>query len=368
MEPLTSLSPTSRRGFLRQTGLGLAALTLRPLVPPLLAGAMNPSFRARTPRALVLIHLEGGHDDLSTFVPLGDERYRRLRPKLALPRSRVIPLTPTLALNRAGAALEPLFKDGKLALVQNLACAQPSLSHYRAAEIWHTGSGSDERLYSGWAAGALTALSAEGRPVSAYHAGTMRPRVFQDGPQCIETGNTGARSGGIASSSRALNSRDPLSALGEISRKAGDTGGDEIYFITVPGFDTHAMQAEIHDARLWTFSEALAAFQRQLARRGVEDRVLTLAFTEFGRSAEENAQGGTDHGVSSSALLLGGGIRGGVYHRPRGFADASEPMEAPMDFRRIVRVAACDWLGAPASRVFARDPGDVAGLHVPRFS
>jgi uncharacterized protein (DUF1501 family) len=36
-------------------------------------------------------------------------------------------------------------------------------------------------------------------------------------------------------------------------------------------------------------------------------------YAEFGRRARENQSGGTDHGTASAHLVLGGGVKGGLY-------------------------------------------------------
>jgi uncharacterized protein (DUF1501 family) len=134
------------------------------------------------------------------------------------------------------------------------------------------------------------------------------------------------------------------------------------------GFDTHASQADSHNARMQAVATALESFQRRLDQRGVGGRVVTMAFTEFGRSLGENSQGGTDHGGASSIFLLGGAVRGGLYNQPSALrSDASDEV-APMDHRRIVRTLTHDWLRVPVASVFERDPGSVRLLSTPLFS
>jgi uncharacterized protein (DUF1501 family) len=79
-------------------------------------------------------------------------------------------------------AFERLFKDGRLAVVQNAGCAVQSPSHYRSAEIWHTASEADEVIYAGWAARCLSHLELQGHVVSSSYAGAVSPRMFARDP------------------------------------------------------------------------------------------------------------------------------------------------------------------------------------------
>ena len=74
-------------------------------------------------------------------------------------------------------------------------------------------------------------------------------------------------------------------------------------------YDTHAGQtAELAPAL--TRPPLALAFQRDLEARGVADRVLTLVWTEFGRRAQENGSGGTDHGAAGTGFLIGTRVAG----------------------------------------------------------
>ena len=55
--------------------------------------------------------------------------------------------------------------------------------------------------------------------------------------------------------------------------------------------------------------DALTAFHKDLGDR-MED-VVVLTMSEFGRTARENGNRGTDHGHANAMLVLGGRIKGG---------------------------------------------------------
>jgi uncharacterized protein (DUF1501 family) len=64
----------------------------------------------------------------------------------------------------------------------------------------------------------------------------------------------------------------------------------KVFMIKIGGFDTHADQVEsydptmgVHAALMYHISTAMKAFQEDLRAKGIEDRVLTVTTSEFGR-------------------------------------------------------------------------------------
>ena len=81
--------------------------------------------------------------------------------------------------------------------------------------------------------------------------------------------------------------------------------------VGAPGsYDTHDEQAEDFRNYLAETCDGLLAFQRDLEARGLDDRVVTLVWSEFGRRPEENGSAGTDHGAGGNAFLIGTPARG----------------------------------------------------------
>ena len=93
--------------------------------------------------------------------------------------------------------------------------------------------------------------------------------------------------------------------------------GLETAFVDIGGWDHHAGEGSTRGAlanRLREFSGGLRAFYDDLGDR-IED-VVIVTMSEFGRTAKENGNGGTDHGHGNAMLVLGGPVRGGqVYGR-----------------------------------------------------
>jgi uncharacterized protein (DUF1501 family) len=282
----------SRRGFVRALGVAGAAWAAAPLLKARSITQSPPS-----ERSLVVIHLAGGHDGRSVFVPCDDEAYYRARPTLALQRNELLRLGESVWLNRAGGDLAPLWERGELAVLPHVGFAPASLSHYRATQVWLSGSGPEDVVNTRW-------TERCGRPV------VDLPGDFE-------------------------------SALAQIAARVADGGTGAIYHVRLEGFDTHFEQRAAHDASLATFARGVAQFQQQLARKGAADRVLTLAFSEFGRALEENEFGGTHHAATGQCYFIGAGVRGGQRHES----------SALTEHRRVIATAAEGWLGAPASCV-----------------
>jgi uncharacterized protein (DUF1501 family) len=88
--------------------------------------------------------------------------------------------------------------------------------------------------------------------------------------------------------------------------------GLEIAFVEIGGWDTHANQGAATGAlatRLTELAGGLAALHRDLGEKMSD--VLVLTMSEFGRTARQNGNRGTDHGHGTAFFALGGGVRGG---------------------------------------------------------
>jgi uncharacterized protein (DUF1501 family) len=114
------------------------------------------------------------------------------------------------------------------------------------------------------------------------------------------------------------------------------------------GYDTHGNQAPDLTKNLKITADSLLAFQRDLEARGLQDRVLTLVWSEFGRRAEENGSAGTDHGAAGTAFLIGTQVRGGMMGEFPGLGkgsglDDNGNLRATADFRVLYRSLLEQW-------------------------
>ena len=103
-------------------------------------------------------------------------------------------------------------------------------------------------------------------------------------------------------------------SLAQIARLIKADVGLEIAFTEIQGWDTHVNQGGAKGQmanRLKDLAEGLATFYRDLGDR-MEDVVL-ITLSEFGRTARENGNRGTDHGHANVMFALGGPVRGGKF-------------------------------------------------------
>jgi hypothetical protein len=88
--------------------------------------------------------------------------------------------------------------------------------------------------------------------------------------------------------------------------------GAKFVEIRIGGWDTHGDNFNQVAALAAPLDAALAAFLTDLAQRGLLEQTLVAMFGEFGRTPKINGDNGRDHWNDVfSALLAGGGVRGG---------------------------------------------------------
>ena len=131
----------------------------------------------------------------------------------------------------------------------------------------------------------------------------------------------------------------------------------KIYFVRMDGFDTHSGQVDNADPTkgrhanlLSKLSAAITSFQQDLKLQGLEDKVIGMTFSEFGRRANSNASKGTDHGVAAPLFVFGSSVRHpaiGVVPNLSALSGTGTSKEVPMqiDFRRVYTDILNDWFG-----------------------
>ncbi len=123
----------------------------------------------------------------------------------------------------------------------------------------------------------------------------------------------------------------------------------KVFLIKLGGFDTHAEQVENYDptmghhaALMYHISSAMKAFQDDLKARGLEDRVLTVTTSEFGRRIRANGSYGTDHGTGAPVMIFGKGVQPGVIGKVPDLNE--ENVEMQYDYRQIYANLLRDWM------------------------
>jgi uncharacterized protein (DUF1501 family) len=103
--------------------------------------------------------------------------------------------------------------------------------------------------------------------------------------------------------------------LREIAQLIKADVGLEIAFADVGGWDTHVNQGGATGqlaARLDDFAKSIHALVTDLGDRMADVVILTMS--EFGRTARQNGNGGTDHGHAGCLFVIGGSAKGGHVH------------------------------------------------------
>lgn len=146
-----------------------------------------------------------------------------------------------------------------------------------------------------------------------------------------------------------------------------------VFLARIGGFDTHAQQVENYDptmgqhaALLYHLSSAIKAFQDDLKKQGLEDKVLSLTYSEFGRRARSNGSYGTDHGTGAPMFIFGKGVNPGVYGNSPDLNNLTRdniPMQ--YDYRQVLASVLSDWMGASQEALMASRFGDFMDSRVP---
>jgi uncharacterized protein (DUF1501 family) len=154
-EPAVTSFYTSRREFLSGSLGMLSAAATAPLFLNAAVSALAQNSPAPTSRRndsdpiLVVIQLAGGNDGLNTVIPYEADPYYQLRPRLAIPKDRVLRLKNGFGLHPNCTALKDLFDAGRMAIVHGVGYPNPNRSHFVSMDIWHAGDAPGRR-HSGW--------------------------------------------------------------------------------------------------------------------------------------------------------------------------------------------------------------------------
>ncbi|QSE96705.1 DUF1501 domain-containing protein [Fulvivirga lutea] len=151
--------------------------------------------------------------------------------------------------------------------------------------------------------------------------------------------------------------RNPLSSQLQIVARllagggAGQGVGTKVFMLRIGGFDTHAGQVEgydptmgAHATKLYHISAAMKAFQNDLKARGLEDRVLTVTTSEFGRRIDSNGSFGTDHGTGGPMMIFGKGVNPGITGTNQDLSNRERNVQMQYDYRQVYANILKDWM------------------------
>jgi uncharacterized protein (DUF1501 family) len=351
---------TSRRIFLKSSAMAMVGMGSTPLwLSRALYAADAPSPRKKI---LVAIFQRGAVDGLNVIVPHGEQSYYDLRPTIAIPRPNGTPdgavdLDGFFGLHPSLAPLKPIYDSGHLAIVHAAGSPDPTRSHFDAQDFMESGTPGRKATADGWLNRALPPESGRISPARAVCMGSELPRSLRGRNNAVAINNLNDfqvhdSRGSSTFESMYANTHDkflngtgretfdavklmqsiqkqsytpangahyPNGHLGQsmqqIARLIKSDVGLEVAFTDVGGWDTHVNEVGPKPTvgqlanLLNDFGQALAAFYQDLGDRMADVAVVTMS--EFGRTARENGDRGTDHGHANAMFVLGGGIRGG---------------------------------------------------------
>lgn len=347
------MDKSSRRGFLRNFFL-----------------TGNQGMPSAGSKAIVCVFLRGGADTLNLIVPYGDDRYYSVRPSLSIPKPNgndqsgdaVIQLNEFYGVHPNLKPLLPIYKDGRLAIVQGVGSDNLTGSHFEAQDQIEHGEAYGKTVGGGWLGRYMRAKAGKNpTPLSCVAIGSTIPESLRSAPSAsaiysLDDIHINTPSGDVHAVSRALSAmygaeigvlgqpgritlellnrmeslRDrsyvpesgadyPSGSFGEglreIARLVKARVGLEVACIDLGGWDTHFFQGTTDGLQAGVIDElarGLAAFDIDLAH--CREDVVTIVITEFGRRIYENSSLGTDHGRAFAVLVMGGGIKGGQVH------------------------------------------------------
>lgn len=368
----------------------------------LLSGATD------TDHVLVIVQLSGGNDGLNMVIPKDNySAYFNARTNIAIPEAKILALNKfnNTGLHPAMTGLQTLFNNGMLGIVQSAGYPQPNFSHFRATDIWMSASDSSQVLTSGWGGrylnyeypnfpngyptssmpdplgiqiGSVTSLTFQGpavnmgmsisNPTSFYNLlnGVEDPApntpagkelkyvrlVSKQTQQYATVVKDAAAKVPVQGAYPANNSlADQLKIVARLVKGGLKT---RLYMVSYGGFDNHSLQVNAADTTTGTHanllknvSDAVKAFLDDLKGLGVDDRVVGMTFSEFGRRIKSNSSGGTDHGAAAPMILFGKNVTNAVWgNSPALPANATVNDNIPMqyDFRSVYASLLENWL------------------------
>jgi len=402
-----------RRAFIRNIGVSTVSGILGGLnLTAVQSGLLQNLVDSDSDRVLVLIELNGGNDGLNTFVPLDAyDNLANVRSSVVIPQNQLVDFTDTISIHPSMPRVRDLYDNGKLTLVQNVGYPNQNRSHFRSLDIWNTAVDSDTYANTGWI-GRYLDDEFPAYPANFPNSDCTDPFAITMGSSIINcqgvdanfshsilnVNNVAGLTAGIevaqsndcygeemlfltdafkksndysdrvvAASDAGVNAYSgyPDTFLGEQLRTVARLidGGlqTRIYVVKLKGFDLHDNQVEegdhatgAHADLLANLSESVFAFQEDLKGLGLEERVVGMTYSEFGRKIISNAGNGTDHGTAAPMILFGSCLISGVVgENPIIAADVSEEEGIAMqyDFRSIYGSILMDWFKVPIEKV-----------------
>jgi len=400
----------NRRSFIQALGLAgggsmlLGGTAISATSPSPLAVALAEN---ENDNILIIIRLEGGNDGLNTIVPIYDyDTYANLRPSIKHQQNDLINLNDDFGIPNYMNELESVWGDGSMKVVHGVGYPDQNLSHFRSTDIWASTEDNFEEPTGWWGRyfedrypdyisnppeippavqiGSIGNLIFKGNN-SNYAFSVVNPEQLQnvaengtlhdvlDIPDCVygdkllfmrATANTTFIYSGVINDAYLAANNSVEYGDGELAKQLAIVArlikgglGSKVYMVSLGSFDTHAEQPERHQELLSDLSSTIKNFYDDLKTVGMDDKVLAMTISEFGRRPYENGSNGTDHGAASPVMLFGPALNGSGFvgnHPDLSTWDEDNNLIPSSDFRDIYNTVLTEW--------FCLDPSIVSTI------
>ncbi len=392
----------TRRLFLKNGALAVVATTA---IPSFLTRAAYGASGVSSPgrKRLVVLFQRGAADGLNIVVPHGESAYYAMRPSIAIPRpsngrESCIDLDGFFGLHPSLASLKPLWDQRHLAIFHAAGSPDTTRSHFDAQDYMESGTPGVKSTEDGWLNRCLHKPEDQPSPFRAIGMGGTLPRALAGPEPAVAIGNLndfgvggrGPAAAPLANTFEAMYAQSvdtvlhgtgqetfeavkmlkaanparytpaaganyPRKHLGESLRQVAQLMkanlGVEVAFADIGGWDHHvnegSTQGQLANV-LREFGQSISAFWTDLGDLAEDTVVVTMS--EFGRTARENGNRGTDHGHANVMFVLGGPVKGGrVYGQWPGLEQhqlyEGRDLALTTDFRRVLGEAVYRHLG-----------------------
>jgi len=385
-------------------GFGIKAFASKPV----------PSINEYNDKILVLIQLDGGNDTLNTVIPLNQySNLSKVRSNIMIPENKVLKLNDITGFHPSMNSMKKVMDDGQLNIIRAVGYPNQNRSHFRSTDIWMSGSAANVQKTNGWMGdyfniehsdfpngypnseidypfaitiGSTASATCQGKLGNysiAVSDATQAGELFEGEWNSVPDNCYGDQLTFVRESVRQSNEYSDIVSEAydkgnNLSTKYPDdnnlsaglkdvakviSGGlkTKVYIIRLGGFDTHSSQVDAtdptkgkHSELLKTLSDAINAFQDDLNLLGLDQRVIGMTFSEFGRRIQSNASFGTDHGTAVDMFVFGSCINPGFIGNNPEISDnvgKGEAVAMQHDYRSVYGSLLVDWFEADEDEV-----------------
>ncbi len=409
----------SRRYFLKSGGIAMLGMASLPsFLQRAVAATVSPN-----KKKMVVLFQRGAMDGLNVVVPFAEPNYYQMRPSIAIPQPQrggaeaALDLDGFFGLHPSLQPLQALFQKGELAVVQAVGSPDPTRSHFDAQDFMESGTPGVKSTDDGWLNRALQITPQDHpSPFRAVAFGPYLPRTLQGsvsalaipdlkqfkmyGPQqTVEGGFESMYAQTVDQALRGVG-QETFEAIDQLKRINPDLYepengaqypksrfgqslmeiaelfkadlGLEVAFLDSGGWDHHVNEGGVQGQLanlLRDLGQGIAAFHQDLGDRMGD--IVFVSMSEFGRTAHENGNRGTDHGHANCMFVMGGDVKGGkVYTRWPGLSEEhlnqGRDLAVTTDYRSVLGEIISTHLGdQDLNKVFpgyANDPRQFLGL------